>query len=132
MILKPEVVKFDIKKDWDDLSEEACILVHRRQAERGDTFLGLTHSPMPTGNMMLLFTNTPDPNTDPTPRQTIVQDGKNKDAFHVLDHVEVVDDNNDVSDEAWDALFNRMVEKFLNKKIPPHKLVSVSFFEDTH
>ena len=50
----------------------------------------------------------------------------------MLDHVEVVDDNNDVSDEAWDALFNRMVEKFLNKKIPPHKLVSVSFFEDTH
>jgi len=45
--------------------------------------------------------------------------------------VEVVEEN-EVTDEAWEALFTRMVDKFLSKKIPPHKLISVSFFEDSH
>jgi len=36
------------------------------------------------------------------------------------------------TDEAWEALFKRMVKKFLTKKIAPHKLISISFFEDSH
>ena len=45
--------------------------------------------------------------------------------------MEVVGDD-ETTDEAWENLFQRMVINLLNKKIPPHQLISVSFFEDSH
>ena len=87
----------------------------------------MTHSPVSSGNLLFLFKNVPTELS--ITKDSIKKEEKN--GFHLLNHVEIVGDDEN-SDEAWEALFQRMVTKLLNKKIPPHKLISVSFFEDSH
>ena len=55
LILKPECVQFDASKDWDDLTEECQDHINTNYSDKGENFLGITHTPSMKGNMLLLF-----------------------------------------------------------------------------